>query len=245
MSGGKNRTDELWPGGPRFLKGGAFSLGTDSVLLADFASGAGAKRVCDLGCGSGILSVLVAWNDPAVTLVDGVEIQKQAAAAASVNVEMNRLSSRVRITAGDLREYRELFDAGDYDMVVSNPPYFPSGSGYASEDEAAAVARDERSCTLADVCGAAAYLTRWGGRFCLVHRPERLSEVFCALTAAGLEPKRLRLVQHRADAAPNLALIEARRGGRPGLEIKAPLLMTDETGGDSPEIRRIYHRSEQ
>ncbi len=239
-------TDELWPGGPRFMRSGsAFKLGTDSVLLADFASGTGAKRVFDLGCGSGVLAVLLAWSDPGITLVDGVEIQRQAATLASINAEMNGLASRVRITAGDLREHRDLYDAGDYDLVVSNPPYFAEGSGYTSDNEAAAIARDERSCTISDVCRAAAYLTRWGGRFCLVHRPERLSEVFCVLTENGLEPKRLRMVQYRADAAPNLVLIDARRGGKPGLEIMAPLIMTDETGADSPEIARIYHRSGQ
>ena len=74
-----------------------------------------------------------------------------------------------------------------------------------------------------------------------MHRPERLADVFCTMRAHGLEPKRLRLVQHRFDRAPNLALIEARRGGRPGLTVCAPLLLTAPGGGDSEEIREIYH----
>ena len=91
------------------------------------------------------------------------------------------------------------------------------------------------------MCAAAAYLCRWGGAFALVHRPERLADVFCTLRAHGLEPKRLRLVQHSAERAPSLALIEARRGGRPGLTIGAPLLLTAPGGGDSDEVREIYH----
>jgi len=106
-------------------------------------------------------------------------------------------------------------------------------------------ARDERTCTMQDICTAMAYLTRWGGSAALVHRPERLSELLCALTAAGLEPKRLRTVAYKADTAPNLVLVEARRGGKPGLTVSPPLALCTPDGADSDEIRRIYHRRTQ
>jgi len=77
----------------------------------------------------------------------------------------------------------------------------------------------------------------------MVHRPERLSEIFCTLTAHGLEPKRLRMVQYRQGSAPNLVLIEARRGGKPGLAIEPPLLLTNAAGSDSDEVTQIYHRT--
>ena len=52
--------DDLWPGGPRFARSGAgFALGTDSVLLADFAAQRRARRIADLGCGAGVLTVLL------------------------------------------------------------------------------------------------------------------------------------------------------------------------------------------
>ena len=52
--------DDLWPGGPRFVRSGAgFALGTDSVLLADFAAQRRARRIADLGCGAGVLTVLL------------------------------------------------------------------------------------------------------------------------------------------------------------------------------------------
>ena len=235
--------DELWPKGPRFIRGGGFPLGTDAVLLAAFAGNVRARRACDLGCGTGIIALLLAWNSPFLT-VDGVEIQPEAAETARKNAEMNGLSDRMNIITGDLRDHRSLLPAGGYGLVASNPPYFPSGSGKEAADAGIAAARDERSCTLDNVCEAAAYLTKWGGRFVMVHRPERLSEALCAMTARGLEPKRLRMVQYSAASAPNLVLIEARRGGKPGLTILPPLVMTDADGKDSEEIIRIYHREE-
>ena len=77
-----------------------------------------------------------------------------------------------------------------------------------------------------ELCAAAGRLVRNGGRFALVHRPERLADLLEALRSHGLEPKRLRLVQHRADAPPSAVLAEAVRQGRPGLEILPALLRT-------------------
>jgi tRNA1Val (adenine37-N6)-methyltransferase len=232
--------DELWPGGPRFRQNGAgFPLSTDSVLLADFAVPFRAKRIMDLGCGAGVLTVLLCAGRPGAR-VEGIEIQPGAAALCRENLAENGFDASGIVT-GDLREHCALFQAGGYDLVVSNPPYFAGGSGYTAPDGGRAAARDERCCTLEDVCRAAKYLCRWGGSFMLVHRPERLSEIFCTMTACSLEPKRLRMVQYKAQSAPSLVLIEARRGGKPGLSVLPPLILT-ENGEDTGEVKKIYHR---
>ena len=112
----------------------------------------------------------------------------------------------------------------------------------ASGSDSRAVARSERGCTLAEVIAAAAWCLKTGGAFCLVHRPERLAELLTAMSAAGLEPKRLRLVQHRAEKAPSLVLVGGRKGAKPGLDVQAPLILTGPDGRDTAEVRRIYHR---
>ena len=85
-----------------------------------------------------------------------------------------------------------------------------------------------------------ARILKVGGRLCLCQRPERLPEVFAAMQEAGIEPKRMRLVQKRGDTPPWLVLIEGRRGGRPFLKVEAPLLVQDGAGGFSAELRQIY-----
>lgn len=177
--------DDLWPGGPRFARSGAgFALGTDSVLLADFAADRRVRRFADLGCGAGVLTVLLLHALPQAAAV-GVELQPDAAQLCRNNLEANGLTGRAQILCADLREHRAVLPAGSFDLVVANPPYFAAGSGYTSPDPMRAHARDERTCTMQDICAAMAYLTRWGGSAALVHRPERLSELLCALTAAG------------------------------------------------------------
>jgi tRNA1(Val) A37 N6-methylase TrmN6 len=234
--------DEMWPLGPVFICDNAsFRPGTDSVLLASFAAAVKAKTACDLGCGTGLITILLALVNTALSVVS-VEIQPGSAALAGENVRLNNLGDRITVLVGDLRRHRDFLKAGAYDLVVANPPYYAQGTGKTAPDESRATAREERDCTLEDIVTAAAYLTRWGGRFALVHKPERLAEVICTLSQRGLEPKRLRFVQYKTDSAPNLVLLEARRGGKPGLSIEPPLILTDADGNDSDEVRKIYHR---
>lgn len=238
-----SKFDELWPGGPHFACENSFPLSTDSVLLAAFARTERVRRCVDLGCGAGIIMTILAERTPGAEFT-GIELQPDWARLCRENLEENGLSPRCSVITGDMRDKTVLPPAGSFDLVVSNPPYFPEKSGFTAPDEQRATARDERSCTLTDLCAAAAYLCRWGGNFAIVHRPERLSEIFCAMTSAGIEPKRLRLVQNTAVSAPNLALIEGRRGGNPGLTILPPLVLRSPNGTESDEIRQIYHRSE-
>lgn len=235
--------DELWPGGPKFHQSEyGFKLGTDSVLLAHFTNPARAKRVLDLGCGAGVLTVLTAYKAPRGQ-VWGIEIQPESAEVCKQNMAANGFDPE-NILVGDLREHRKLFEAGSFDLVISNPPYFTEKSGFTAPDEKRATARDERTCSMDDLCKAAGYLVKWGGAFTVVHRPERLSELLCSLTKYGLEPKRLRLVSHKAASVPNLILVEARRGGKPGLSIEPPLILAKDDGSDTQEIQKIYHRGE-
>lgn len=231
----------LWENGPLFAQADNHRLGTDSVLLADFVKPAKYKKGIDLGCASGILGLLLMTVNPSLR-VTGLELNPEAADLARLNLEANSLGERGAVITGDIRRVRELFPSGAFPLVVSNPPYFTAGSGKLSPDPARASARSETDCSFEDICAAAEYLCPTGGSFNLVHRPERLSEIFCVMTAHGLEPKRLRAVCPRASSAPSLVLVEGRRGGKPGLIIEPPLVLQNSDGSETDEVRKIYHR---
>jgi tRNA1(Val) A37 N6-methylase TrmN6 len=154
--------------------------------------------------------------------VTGVEIDETACCLAAENSAANGLEACLDTVRADLRHRACLPEPGTFDLVISNPPYFPAGSGVPSPDASRRGAREER-CTPEELAAAAAALLRWGGRFSLVHRPERLADLICALRSAGVEPKRLRFAARAADAPPSLVLLEGRRGGRPGLTVEPPL----------------------
>jgi len=229
---------EELPGGLRLRPGGA-PLGTDTMLLADFARTRPGETICDLGCGGGALSLLLCAKD-ASCRVTGVELDPASCAAAAENFAQAVLNGRCRLVPGDLGSIRSLLPAGGFSMAVANPPYFPV-SAPSSPDAARADARTETRCTLDVLCGAAAWVLRNRGRFFLVYRAARLCDLLLALRAGGLEPKRLRLARHRPGAAAKLVLIEARKGGGTGLRFEPELLLYDADGAPTPDFRRIYH----
>jgi tRNA1Val (adenine37-N6)-methyltransferase len=228
------RTENLG-GGIKALTTERFGFGADAVLLADFSSPRGDKRLCDLGTGCGIIPLLWcrARRSPAI---DAFEIQRDACYLARKAAELNGLAISVYNT--DLREIEHSF-YGRYDLVASNPPYFRVGAAKLSREESSAAARHETECTLEDVVCAASRLLHERGRFCLCQRPDRLADVFVLMRRYGIEPKRLRLVQQNASSRPWLALVEGRKGGGCGLET-LPVLLAEENGAQSEEMRRIY-----
>ncbi|MBQ2145169.1 MAG: methyltransferase [Oscillospiraceae bacterium] len=231
---------ELWKNGPSF-EDGSFKVSTDSVLLASFASPKG-KNGIDIGCGSGIISLIMLCTNETLHMT-GIDVNEDAAETASSNIQRNGLSARYKVICGDIREHRKLFNTGSFDFAVCNPPYYPENSGKLSSNTVKALARGETLCTLEDICKAAAYLLPTGGSFYLVHKPERLSEIFCTMTKYSIEPKRLREVQYRIGRAPSLVLIEGRRGGRKGLIIESPLILTNDDGTETKEVLEIYRRA--
>jgi tRNA1Val (adenine37-N6)-methyltransferase len=194
---------------------GLFKLGQDSLLLANFTSLRPRERVCDLGCGVGVLPLLLLDREPSLS-VTGVELCPEACALARHNLTDNGLAGTV--LQGDVRNIPALMPAGQTDLLICNPPYFPAGAGGVAAG-AKGLARSDGAFGLDDLCAAARWLLKNGGRMALCWRPERLCGLLSALRAAELEPKRLQLVQARPDKAPFLALVECRRQGGPGLEV--------------------------
>ena len=236
--------EALKSGGLRFVwEDALFRPGTDTFLLSSLPRLKPGLRVCDLGCGTGLLGLLLLQRQRGLA-VTGVELQPEAAALLERAAAENGLTDRLTVRRGDLRESRSLLPAGGFDLAVCNPPYYPAESGKLSPSPALQAARAETACTLEDVCGAAAWLLRWGGALCLVHKPERLADLLCALRSAGMEPKRMRTVCRRAEEPPSLVLLEARRGGKPGLAWEPPLILETAEGRPTEELDRIYFRQE-
>lgn len=232
--------EQLW-NGIEIIEQAGFPLGTDCVLLSHFVSFPKGARVADLGSSWGALGLLLCAKDESCH-VTGIERNEEAHAAAQANIRHNKLEDRLFSLLGDVRELSQLLPAGSFDCVISNPPYFPVGSGKLSLKNASA--RSEEYLNLSQLCAAAGYLLPSGGRFFMVHRPERLCDIFCALREAGIEPKKLQFVRHKEAAPACLVLIEGRRGGKPGLSFAPDFIEFTQGGQETEAYQAAYHRGE-
>lgn len=232
-----NKSLELFPGGLTFEPGaGSFPLSTDTMLLGNFVRLRHRAKVVDLGSGSGALGLLLCAQRPDC-IVTGLELHTPSHEAALKNIARNRLEGRMKSILGDLRQVRALLPAGDFQCVVSNPPYFADGAQSASHP----CARQELTCSLEELFAAAAWLLQTGGDFYLVHKPNRLADLSVLGRQYGLEVKKLQLVRHRADSPVALVLLHCRRGAKSGLVFLPELTLYAPDGTPTAQYRSIYH----
>jgi tRNA1Val (adenine37-N6)-methyltransferase len=209
-----------------------FRSSLDPVLLAGFLAPP-YGRFLDIGCASGALSFLLLARDADARGV-GVEIQPRLAALAEQGRRENGFSDRFGVTTGDVRT-RELVEAGAFDLVATNPPFRPIGTGVLPPLSEKALANHEVSLALVEWLDVAARALHRGGRLATVFPFDRAEELRAGLSARGFSVSRFRPVVARAGEPPQRVLVEARQGVVES-STEAPLVVHDQTGY-SEEVR--------
>lgn len=220
-----------------------FRFGVDAVLLSHFANIKNKHRVIDLCTGTGIVPFLV-YGKYKPKEVIGIEIQEDMVEMANRSSKYNEISDRVKFLNADLKDLNLLKTLGTFDVLTVNPPYKLNNSGILNPDDKLAIARHEILCTLEDVIIAARKLLKDNGRIYMVHRPERLIDIFELMRKHKIEPKRVQMIQPNINKAPNIVLVEGQRDGGAYLKWEAPIYVYNEDGTYTKEIDRIYGRED-
>ena len=215
-------------------KNNGLTFGTDAFLLAAYVTPEPRALCVDLGSGTGIISLLLAQKGKVARAV-GVEVQADFAELINKNAALNGLADRVSALHTDARELSQIMlgaHVGEAqgraaDIVVCNPPYMKTHSGARNEHDEKFIARHEVCGDIGDFCAAAARVLRFGGRFYVVYRPDRLSDLMTAMRQNKLEPKRMTFVHADEQSEPSMVLVEARASGAAGMTVTAPLLLHD------------------
>ena len=234
--------DDLQLNGLRLIqKQQGFRFGVDAVLLSHFANIKNKHRVIDLCTGTGIVPFL-AYGKYEPKEVVGLEIQEDMVEMANRSSILNDTTDVVKFVQGDLKDKALLDSLGKFDVLTVNPPYKLNNAGIVNPNDKLAIARHEVMCTLEDVIIAARRLLKDNGRMFIVHRPERLADIFVLMRKHKIEPKRVRMVQPNTKKAPNIVLVEGQRDGGAFLKWEETLYVYDDNGNYSEEIDRIYGR---
>ena len=224
------RIDELQRNGYRIIQNPErFCFGMDAVLLSGFARAKKQERCLDLGCGNGIIPILMEAKTEGKHFT-GLEIQPESEDMAKRSVALNGLQDRIDIVEGDIKDASKIFGASSFHVVTTNPPYMTAQHGLTNLYEAKTIARHEVLCNLEDIIRESARLLMPGGRFYMVHRPFRLAEIISLMVQYRMEPKRMRLVYPYVDREPNMVLIEGLRGGKSRMTVEKPINVYKEPG---------------
>ncbi|MDR0855071.1 MAG: tRNA1(Val) (adenine(37)-N6)-methyltransferase [Christensenellaceae bacterium] len=215
-----------------------YTFTTDAVLLANFAKAYKGARVCDLGTGSGVIPTLMSAKTTAKAFV-GVELQPRLADSAMRSVILNNLQERVSIINADIKGISQTLGRGAFDIVVSNPPYSPFDGDTTTASETD-ICKKEVFITLSELVREAAKLLKFGGKFYVILKAERLTDLLCCLRAENLEPKVITPVQPTPDKSVDTVIVESLKGGKPPLIMKKPFIVFDANGSYTPEAAEIY-----
>lgn len=217
-----------------------FRFGVDAVLLANFAKVKKNATVIDLCSGTGIIPFIIKGKSQC-GVIKGVEIQGEFAEMANRTAMYNNFSDEIKFIEGDLKDKELLKSLGRVDIVTVNPPYKLYSSGILNESDKNAIARHEVCCTLEDVIIASRTLLKDNGKFFMVHRPDRIVDIFTLMRKYKIEPKRIRFIHPKPGKAPNILLVEGQRDGGAFLKIEDPLYVHMEDDSYSEEIKAMYN----
>lgn len=221
------RLDDLQLGGLEIIQDpDKFCFGVDAVFLSDFARVKPGETVLDMGTGNGIIPLLLSAKTQGRKFT-GLEIQQDTAEMARRSVLHNHLEDRIEIVTGDIKEAAEIFKPAFFDVITINPPYMLADHGLRNPDSARAVARHEVLCSLDDILRESMRLLQDKGRFYMIHRPFRLTEIMIKMNHYKIEPKRIQFIYPHIDREPAMVLIEGVRGAKPRVTVEPPIIIYD------------------
>ncbi|MDE9830023.1 tRNA1(Val) (adenine(37)-N6)-methyltransferase [Staphylococcus delphini] len=216
-----------------------FSFSTDALLLGHFTEVRKRDRILDMCAGNGVIPLLL--SDKGNNVITGVEIQPQLVNMAERSIQYNHLEGRITMVEMDINALVQAYAPAQFDLITCNPPYFKANQTNQHQLEAHKIARHEIFCTLDDCLRVSNHLLKEGGRIVMVHRAERMLDLFESMRHYRIEPKRLHMIYSKPGKAAQTIVVEGRKGGRQGLDIAPPFYIYDAQGDYTPEMKEIYY----
>ena len=217
-----------------------YRFSIDAVLLASHTGPRPNDTILDLGTGCGIIPIIMAYRYPGIR-VYGIEVQKDLADIARLNVEENNMDDRIFIRCMDMKTLRHDMTSGPVDLVVCNPPFRKVHSGRINPDQERAIARHEIKTTLYDVIKTSRSMLRTSGRFVIIYPAERITDILSQMRTFGIEPKWIRMIHSGKNTDAKLILIAGKKAARPALKIGPPLIIYRENGTYTDEVEKMFN----
>lgn len=235
------RLDDLQIGGLKIIQDKTkYCFTSDSAILANFVSAKKSDKVCEIGTGTGVISILLMYKQNPEKIY-AFEVQKETAELAKRNVDLNLLNDKIEIINSPIQDFEKYVKRESFDVVVSNPPYRKvNETSFISLREEEAISKHEVKLNLDELVLCAKNLLKFGGKFFLVYDATRTAELIYKLKQNNLEPKIMFFTSPSPTKNPVLVLIEAVKGGKEQVNVLPTLITNDKDGNYIYTIQNLY-----
>ena len=202
-------------------------LTTDACLLTALVSKNAKNKICELGAGSGVISLMLLSGKKIKSSLC-VDVQEDMCRLANENATRNGYADKMAAVCADVLDF-----CADrpFDAVVSNPPYFKSDDGKPNLSPLDKLCRHETTAGIEDFARCASRILKDGGAAYFCYTPGRIADLYFALRASGIEPKSEIYVYPTPSHKPSLVLVTAKKGAKSGLITHRPLFIYKDAPG--------------
>jgi tRNA1Val (adenine37-N6)-methyltransferase len=186
-------------------KNSAMKVGTDGVLLGAWANGKGAKKALDIGCGTGLIALLLAQRFSSLK-IDAVEIDKSSCIDAGKNIIDSPWSNRINLFNMAIQDFQSNAEKSSYDLILSNPPYFRASLKPSNVSRARA--RHDKDLSLIELVENSAELLATEGILAIIIPSDFHNEAIELAGKNNLYPKRKLWLKPTTDKSTNRILME-------------------------------------
>lgn len=219
-----------------------FCFGIDAVLLSDFAKNIKKNsKVLDLGTGTGIISILLCEKTELKKII-GVEVQEEVYDMACRSAKLNNLENKFEVINENILNLENVLEKNSFDVIVTNPPYKKQNTGVINETEKKLISRHEILADLEDFIKISSKLLKCKGELYMVHRPDRLVDIFSLMRKYKIEPKEIRMVFSNEKNPPKMVLVKGVKNGGEYLKFRENLYIYKNDGSYTDEILKIYNK---
>lgn len=218
-----------------------YSMSTDSFLLPYFANvpRSSKKNIIELCSGNGGISIIL--REKSNANIEMLEIQEDLVELSKRSIELNNLKN-ITVRNGDIKEVNSYYKPSSFDYVICNPPYFPiENMPNQREKFNNNISRHEILCNLSDVVKSIKYLLKQNGKFSLVHRTYRISDIISECEKVGLAIKRIRFVYSKKTSENSkIVLIEGSISKVSDIKVEQPFYIYNKNGCYTDEMNKVY-----
>ncbi len=204
-------------------KKGEYCFTSDAVLLANFCKIKSKEVVADFCSGSGVVGILASQKNSFKKMY---LIEKQTAFSERCQrtLLLNNLQDKIEAVNISVQNAHS-FLKKPMDVILCNPPYSKPVGNKLTNSDSLNMCKYETMLTLKELVLSVSKNLKFGGRFYMVHRADRIAEIITELKQKNLEPKQIQFVYPKQNLNSNVVLIEAIKGAKEGVIILPPKII--------------------